>query len=245
MQDLERADKKLEDSAFNSENAYQKQHGESETGPVKFLYSAAVKELPKAENHISNVSTISQVSQRSSKVNEHKGHLTNSHCVHLGNERKSGETEIKSHHGVHQKSQLKGHPQVNVSGQFKGQNFFSDSNKSDIDLDRKGHSLSDNNNNNQGDGEGKKKKRRRRRRKKKTGEVTAENEETVGASEEITLHFEDEEEFPDLSGCGGGCHPAISSQFPAATMSYSDIINNAVSSSFIIGLYRIYFSSIV
>ncbi|XP_060571886.1 uncharacterized protein LOC132730055 [Ruditapes philippinarum] len=235
MQDLERADKKLEDSAFNSENAYQKQHGESETGPVKFLYSAAVKELPKAENHISNVSTISQVSQRSSKVNEHKGHLTNSHCVYLGNERKSGETEMKSHHGVHQKSQLKGHPQVNVSGQVKGhapqqvkgQNFFSDSNKSDIDLDRKGHSLSDNNNNNQGDGEGKKKKRRRRRRKKKTGEVTAENEETVGASEEITLHFEDEEEFPDLSGCGGGCHPAISSQFPAATMSYSDIINNA------------------
>ncbi|XP_045184990.2 uncharacterized protein LOC123542996 isoform X2 [Mercenaria mercenaria] len=239
MQDLERADSKRADSALKLENAYQKP-GEIEMGPGKFLYSSAVKEQPKAESQKSNVLPISQISQKNSKLTESKGQSQYSQGHFQGSEKKVGQTQIKSQQSGPAKSQFKGHSQTSVGGQasghgqlqVKGQNVQSDSNKSDLDLDKKGQSQSDNNVN-QGEGEVKKKKRRRRRRKKKTGEVTAENDDdNAGASEEITLHFEDEEEFPDLSGVASG-YAEKSSLFNASTVSYSDILtsNNIVQST--------------
>lgn len=86
--------------------------------------------------------------------------------------------------------------------------------------------LSDNNTN---EGEGKKKRRRRRRRKKKSGDGEAADNEDVhsGANEEITLHFEDEDEFPDLACVAGGNKSG--SQGNTGSVSYSEILKNNVS----------------
>lgn len=116
----------------------------------------------------------------------------------------------------------------------KGQSLQSDKVSEHNDLLVRGQSqlqgVSDNNNNNEGDV--KKKRRRRRRRKKKSGDSDlADNEDgNSGANEEITLHFEDEEEFPDLgfgaAGSGEGKH---ADQEIAASISYSEIVKNNVS----------------
>lgn len=86
--------------------------------------------------------------------------------------------------------------------------------------------LSDNNTN---EGEGKKKRRRRRRRKKKSGDGEAADNDEVhsGANEEITLHFEDEDEFPDLACVAGGNKSG--SQGNTGSVSYSEILKNNVS----------------
>lgn len=90
--------------------------------------------------------------------------------------------------------------------------------------------LSDGNNN---EGDVKKKRRRRRRRKKKSGDGEgAENDDAnSGANEEITLHFEDEDEFPDLAaGMTGSGDGNIGNHDNNASIAYSDIVKNNVSS---------------
>lgn len=114
----------------------------------------------------------------------------------------------------------------NQLSQVKSHPTQSDSYKSDLDLEKKGQSQSDNNNNQGENGEVKKKRRRRRRRKKKSGDTNEEEDANLGV-EDVTLHFEDDEEFPDLSGVSN-CDTK-SSLTGLSSVSYSDILRNNVS----------------
>ena len=97
-----------------------------------------------------------------------------------------------------------------------------------------GHDLSEGEGQNEQDGQtegqtGKKKRKRKRRRKKKNVDGENDNEDAnSGANEEVTLHFEDEEEFPDLlaAAASGG---ALKSSPGASVISYSDVLKNVSS----------------
>ena len=71
---------------------------------------------------------------------------------------------------------------------------------------------------------GKKKRKRRRRRRKKNSEGGEGNDDiNSGANEDVTLHFEDDEEFPDLSTATGD---ATKSSPNTSVISYSDILKS-------------------
>ena len=96
-----------------------------------------------------------------------------------------------------------------------------------------GHDLSEGEGQNEQDGQtegqtGKKKRKRKRRRKKKNVDGENDNEDAnSGANEEVTLHFEDEEEFPDLLAAASG--GALKSSPGASVISYSDVLKNVSS----------------
>ena len=107
------------------------------------------------------------------------------------------------------------------------------------DLDKvqsEGHDLSEGEGqNDQTEGQtegqaGKKKRKRRRRKKKKVGEgEDGVDDANSGANEEITLHFEDDEEFPDLSTAKGNTSKSSPN---ASVISYSDVLKNVSRCSF-------------
>ena len=126
-----------------------------------------------------------------------------------------------------------GHGQVQGQQGVKGESSTMQSETiselHDLLVKSQNQGISDNNNN---DGDVKKKRRRRRRRKKKSGDGdTADNDDpNSGANEEITLHFEDEEEFPDLGFGAGGLEDGKSGNHDnAAFISYSEIVKHNVS----------------
>lgn len=224
MQDLERADNKLIEG--KPVNTYQVT-ADGKIASGKSLYSSAVKDSGKSE-----VPLLSQILQKNSNQTGGNSQLQQNSQgqVMSGQQIGFSKAQVKGQLPGQclGSQQVKGQTFGKAQSQVKGQLVHSDNNKSDLELEKKGQSQSDNNNQGE-DGEVKKKKRRRRRRKKKSGAVTAENdEESTGANEEITLHFEDEEEFPDLAAVASS-DPAKSSLFSANTVSYSDVLTNNVS----------------